>query len=123
MRGFRRASAALALLKDGAESPKETECRLLLNRHGYSDLDTNLEIFSNRGHFIARVDLAIEALKIAIEYEGDHHRDRAQWQRDIARRRRIEAEGWIYIPVTQHDLNDPRAFLSALAAASASRMR
>ncbi|WP_214466646.1 hypothetical protein [Microbacterium flavescens] len=115
-RGVRLAREALALVDDRSESPKETELRLLLTRAGVGPLATN-HVVTGRAGFVARVDLAIVELRIAIEYEGDHHRDPSQWRRDIARRRRLDALGWIYLPVTQADLTDPRALLADLRAA------
>lgn len=116
-RSVRTAKQALELMDDGAESPKESELRLLLVGAGFGPFRTNLELRDSRGRFVARVDLALAELRIAVEYEGDHHRDSAQWRKDIARRRRIEALGWIYIPVTQADLDDPSNLLSDLASA------
>ena len=120
-RGTARLRAALALLDTGSESPKETELRLVLRSAGFWPLEANLEIHDRWGRFVARVDLAIAGLRIAIEYEGDHHRDRDQWRRDISRRRRIEAEGWLYLSVTQSDLSNPRQLIADLRAAIASR--
>ncbi|WP_345803124.1 hypothetical protein AAIB33_08605 [Microbacterium sp. AZCO] len=116
-RGVRTARQALELLDGGAESPKESELRVLLIRAGFGPFATNIELRDAHGVFVARVDLALPDLRIAIEYEGDHHRDREQWRQDIARRRRIEALGWIYLPVTQADLDDPGKVLRDLAAA------
>lgn len=41
------------------------------------------------------MDLAWEELRLCLEFDGDQHRtDRAQWQRDRARRRGLEADDW-----------------------------
>ncbi len=112
---------AVALIDDRAESPKETELRLLLVRAGFGPFAANFVVRDASGRFIARVDLALPAQRIAVEYEGDHHRDRDQWRRDLARRRRLEALGWIYLPVTQADLSDPADLLADLRAAVARR--
>lgn len=120
-RGSRLAREALELLDGAAESPKESELRILLLSAGIGPLASNPDIYDDSGRWIARVDLALEHLRIAVEYEGDHHRDRMQWQRDIARRRRIEAAGWKYLSVTQQDVTDPRALLADLRAAVRSR--
>lgn len=120
-RGVRAAREALLLVDDGSESPKETELRLLLQRAGIGPLATNATVRDAYGRFVARVDLALVDLRIAVEYEGDHHRDPTQWRRDLARRRRLEALGWIYVPVTQADLSDPRALLADLRAAVSRR--
>ncbi|MFH8250415.1 hypothetical protein ACH3VR_08640 [Microbacterium sp. B2969] len=116
-RGVCTARQALELLDGGAESAKESELRVLLTGAGFGPFTSNFELRDDRGVFVARVDLALPELRIAIEYEGDHHRDREQWRRDIARRRRIEALGWIYVPVMQADLTDPRTLLGDIAAA------
>lgn len=116
-RGVKTARLGLELLTDRSESPKESELRMLLIEAGYDDIAVNVEVFDDVGNFVARVDLALTPLRIAIEYEGDHHRDRAQWQRDLARRRRLEALGWIYLTVTQIDLDHPFRLLTDLAAA------
>lgn len=115
--GARTAREALDLLDDGADSAKESELRLLLLESGFGPFASNFELRDSGRGFVARVDLALPHLRIAIEYEGDHHRDKEQWRRDIARRRRIEALGWIYLPVTQADLDDPRKLLADLASA------
>jgi hypothetical protein len=54
---------------------------------------------------LARPDLSYLPEKIAIEYEGDHHRtDRQQWKRDKSRRRLLEDHGWLVIEVIDDDV-------------------
>lgn len=113
-RGRPRLRRALDLLDARAESPKESELRVLLIEGGLALPELQHEIRDEVGRFVGRVDLAYPALKIAIEYEGDHHRDRGQWQRDLARRRCLEALGWRYVTVTQTDLDSPGPLLSDL---------
>ncbi|MFY1654640.1 hypothetical protein ACN27J_27635 [Solwaraspora sp. WMMB762] len=43
-----------------------------------------------RGRFIGRVDLAYPQWRIALEYEGDHHRGRATFRRDVHRYNRAQ---------------------------------
>lgn len=109
---------AIELLDPKAESPKESELRVLLISRGIEGLTANYELCDG-GLFVARLDLALPLLRIALEYEGDYHRDRNQFRRDLARRRRIEALGWTYLAVTQADLNDPSSLLNDLHAAIA----
>lgn len=116
-RGLRRLRLAMELLDEGAESPKESELRVLLVERGFPVPVCNERVFDEAHRFVARVDLAYPDLRIAIEYEGDHHRDRDQWRRDLQRRRRLEALGWTYLSVTQADLDDPRALVRDLRAA------
>lgn len=59
------------------------------------------------GVWIAQVDLAYPRQRLAIEYEGDHHRTAAdQWATDIDRVERLHAAGWRVIRVTRADLAD-----------------
>lgn len=103
--------AALPFARERVESPKETETRLLLTAAGLPEPIVQF-VIRDRGRFIARVDLAYPALKIAIEYEGDGHRtDRQQWRIDIRRQRELEARGWIVIRLTEADLADGGASL------------
>lgn len=102
--GSRTIRSALPLARAGAESPKETETRLLITAAGLPEPAVQHEVFHQR-RLIARVDLAYPELKIAIEYEGDGHRtSKEQWRRDIRRQRDLEDRGWIVIRLTQHDL-------------------
>lgn len=105
--------AALELARDKVESPKETETRLLLLRHGLPEPVVQFEVFEGP-RLVARLDLSYPDLKIAIEYEGDGHRtDPQQWRRDIQRQRELEDLGWIVIRLTQEDLGDGCAALLA----------
>jgi len=116
-RGRRNLRRALELLDERSESPKESELRVLIVEAGLPRPVCNASVFDSSQGFVARVDLSYPDRRIAIEYEGDHHREKAQWRADLARRRRLEAQGWLYLSVTQDDLNDSRAFLTDLRAA------
>lgn len=119
-RGILNLRRALELVDPVAESPKESELRVLLIESGFPWPISQHVVRERDSTFVARVDLAYPELLIAIEYEGDHHRERAQWRADLARRRRLESLGWRYITVTQADLDDPRALFADLRAALAS---
>jgi len=111
--GCGKVRAALEVVREGAESPKETETRMLLLDFRLPEPVMQHSVFAD-GRFIARVDLAYPQWRIAIEYDGDHHRtDRNQWRTDIRRHRALEDEGWIVIRVTQLDLRDGGAPLAA----------
>jgi very-short-patch-repair endonuclease len=50
------------------------------------------------------LDMGWEKYKVAIEYDGDHHRsNRRQYVRDQQRLRKLEAMGWIIIRVIAED--------------------
>jgi len=69
------------------------------------------------------VDLAYPELRIAIEYEGEHHLlDPEQWTRDIARYERLTAAGWRVIRVTKTELfGNPAEVVRRVRAAIAER--
>ncbi|MCI1020382.1 hypothetical protein HWD99_17280 [Microbacterium sp. C5A9] len=120
--GSRRVRDALPRARDGVESPKETETRLLIVDGGFPEPEVQYEIREG-GRLVARTDLAYPDLRITIEYEGDGHRtSRTQWRRDIQRQRELEDLGWIVIRVTQLDLAERgRSLLDRIRRAIASR--
>ena len=62
-----------------------------------------------------------EDIKVAVEYEGDHHRtDRRQFNRDIARVDALTELGWIVVRVTVEDV--PGGILRRVAVAWARRV-
>jgi len=101
-RGVRLVSEVVRLVDDGAESPMETRLRLVLVFGGLPRPVTQFEIRRRGGGFVARVDLAYPELKIAIEYDGEDHRD--QWAEDIVRQNAIIGEGWTLMRYTKHDV-------------------
>ena len=53
---------------------------------------------------VAFVDMGWEQHKVAVEYDGDHHRtNRRQYARDQRRLRKLEELGWIVIRVIAED--------------------
>ncbi|WP_427006310.1 hypothetical protein [Pseudarthrobacter sp. H2] len=76
--GYRRALQARSLMRAGTDSPKETELRLLLLRHGLPEPGINIPMFDETGRWIQDPDLSYEEQKIAIQYDGGHHATPAQ---------------------------------------------
>jgi very-short-patch-repair endonuclease len=69
---------------------------------------------------VAFLDMGWREFKVAVEYDGDHHRnDRRQYVKDIARLRMLEALGWIVIRVIADD--KPRDVVARVEAALISR--
>jgi hypothetical protein len=119
-RNIRRARKTLQLVDAGAESPRETWLRLLLVGAGYPRPQTQIPVYGEYGDLVAVLDMGWEDLKIAIEYEGDHHRtDRRQFNRDIARFEVLTELGWIVVRVTVEDV--PGGILRRVAVAWARR--
>jgi hypothetical protein len=102
--GAARSRRALALVEPATDSPMETRLRLLLVLAGLPRPVAGLDVVAHGG-WIARPDLSYPELKIAIEYDGDHHRvSRRQWQNDIGRRRVLEEQGWLVLVFTAEDV-------------------
>jgi hypothetical protein len=95
---------AATLVEPATDSSMETRLRLLLVLAGLPRPVANRDVVAHGG-WIARPDLSYPELKIAIEYDGDHHRvSRRQWQNDIGRRRVLEEEGWLVLVFTADDV-------------------
>jgi hypothetical protein len=119
-RNIRRARRALTLVDAGAESPRETWLRLLIIDAGYPRPQTQIPVYGEYGELVAVLDMGWEDVKIALEYEGDHHRvDRRQFNRDIARCEALHELGWITLRVTAEDTQG--GILGRVAAAWARR--
>jgi very-short-patch-repair endonuclease len=120
-RNIRRARRALTLVDAGAESPRETWLRLLLIEAGYPRPQTQIPVYGEYGELVAVLDMGWEDIKLAVEYEGEHHRtDRRQFNRDIARFEALTTDlGWVVVRVTVEDV--PGGILRRVAAAWARR--
>ncbi|CKI35416.1 hypothetical protein LTT02_25200 [Mycolicibacterium smegmatis] len=102
-RGIRQARTIIALVDPGAESPRETWLRLVVVRAGYPPPQTQYAVLNEYGALIGEVDMAWPELKIALEYEGQHHTDPVTLRKDIQRADEMMENGWIVIRVTARD--------------------
>jgi hypothetical protein len=105
----------------GAQSPMETYLRLFLVDHGLPRPVVQLAVRDERGQLLGYVDLGYREQRIGIEYEGDYHRDRVTFRRDIARVNAMQEEGWVIVRVTANDLRDPARLLRQLRSLLAAR--
>ncbi|MDX2377808.1 endonuclease domain-containing protein [Microbacterium sp. LRZ72] len=103
--GIRALRAALPRLRTGAASRRETWLRLSLVDAGLPEPVLDHDVLDELGRFVACVDLAYPELKIAIEYDGEHHRtDARQWAADIDRLDRLAEEGWRVVRATNRHI-------------------
>lgn len=107
--GLPLARKAVELVREGTESIMESKARVQLLDAGLPDPQVNLNVDDSNGEFVARVDMAYELERVAIEYEGRHHAlDAEQFEKDIYRTRRLGDIGWTVIRITAKDIADPR---------------
>ncbi len=106
--GYRRAMRARALMRANTDSPKETELRLLLIRHGLPEPGINVPIFDETGGWIQDPDLSYEQEKSRSSTTAAHHANPAQRRSDIFRDENARDAGWRVVVLTQTDL-DPFA--------------
>jgi very-short-patch-repair endonuclease len=110
---------AAALVDARAESRPESITRVVLVQAGFAVVPQFRVVVGSR--VVARVDLALPKLKIAIEYDGRWHEGDLQRALDNDRLAALRAAGWTVIVVTAELLRDPRRLVVAVAAAVAER--
>lgn len=91
---------AFELIREGAESPKETEWRLLITRAGFPEPRINHPVYGPRGDLIAIIDMAYPEWLTGADYEGRHHaEDPQQFARDGVRYNALIKAGWYDIRI------------------------
>jgi very-short-patch-repair endonuclease len=105
--GRDRLARALREIRSGSASPGETRTRLLLVRAGIREPELNAGV--QLPNELVHPDMAWPDRMVAVEYEGDGHREREQFQYDIGRYERMQAAGWTVVRVVSSDLQGARA--------------
>ena len=117
-RGIRNLRAALPLLCERADSAPESEIRIAILAAGLPAPDVNEPVYDSHGVFVAQPDLTWRSYRVALEYEGDHHRtDREQWNEDIRRINALQLIDWVAIRASSPDYRRPGALLVKLRTA------
>ena len=75
----------------------------MLEDHGYGGFRPDLELRSPDGYPVLP-DLADPVLRISIHYDGTHHDQQGQRERDVRRQRATAQNGWTEIRLTARDL-------------------
>jgi hypothetical protein len=116
--GVSRFREAVRLARPGVESPMESRLRLVVVGGGLPEPVVQHEVYDANGHFVARLDLAYRKRRIGLEYDGDHHRERATFQRDAVRLNRLRLLGWTVLRFTADDvLRHPERVIAHVRAA------
>jgi hypothetical protein len=117
-RGVRKARAALALSRVGADSPPETRLRLALLYAELPEPAVNAAVIDELGNSHHQPDLSYPEYRVGIEYEGSVHSDAEQVARDISRAERAHALGWTEVRISRrHMVNDARAAVAKVRSA------
>ncbi|MEP6629546.1 MAG: hypothetical protein ABJA89_03705 [Lapillicoccus sp.] len=107
-RGGGTARRAAALVRAGVDSPPESRLRLLVVLAGLPEPEVNHIIRDpHTGEWLRRFELGYPELRIAVEYEGRHHRDDEDvWAADIDRREDLDRRTWRVVQVISSGLDE-----------------
>lgn len=98
-----RLGRAAQLVRCGARSRPETHLRLLLVGNGIREPEINGDIHDG-AHWIAECDLVFRRERVIVEYEGDSHREKKQFRKDIDRYELLQSLGWRVVRVHAGEL-------------------
>jgi very-short-patch-repair endonuclease len=101
-RGSARARAVLAVADPRAESPMESVLRWLLHEAGVPAPVLQHEIRTPGGSF--RVDFAWPDRMLVVEFDGNVHRDRGVFVKDVRRQNELVTGGWTVLRFTSADV-------------------
>ena len=121
-RGVVAVRRALELADGRAASPPESELRLLLAVAGVA-VTPQVVVRTVDGAFVARVDLAVDGTRVAVEYDGAWHGLASQVDRDRARLNALQDAGWTVVHVTAEMMRDPAGVVAAVRRAVARAAR
>lgn len=105
-RGHRRLVRAFPQLNDRAESRRESLLRVIVVNAGIPGVVANVWITTSGGYGY-RGDLVILERKLIIEYQSRFHDGTKEFDSDMTRISRLEADGWYVLQINNRDLADP----------------
>lgn len=109
-RGLRQLRLAVPQLDSASASPPESRLRMLCHlRTALPPLLVNAMVLSPSGTFLGIPDLLEPTTGLAIEYDGEYHRELRQHTADNLREERLESAGLTVLRVTALDLKDQTA--------------
>lgn len=99
VRGLLQVPSMLKQVDPGAESLRETDLRLTLIDAGFPRPQTQIRVRRPNGRSYY-LDMGWPELRVAVEYDGEHHRtDRLSYTNDVARSEYLASVGWIVVRV------------------------
>ncbi|MGV0800245.1 DUF559 domain-containing protein, partial [Mycolicibacterium elephantis] len=103
-RGIVAVRELIPLARAEAESPMESEARLVMIDGGLAPTELQYEIV-DRDFRTWRVDFAWPECRLAVEYDGfDWHSDQDQFRRDRLKRAALQEVGWSVLSVVFDDV-------------------
>lgn len=102
LRARPKLEAAVDLIREDVDSPMETDLRLWAVSRNLPEPTVHPAVYCPTIDRTLHPDLGYPKEKLALEYEGDHHRtSEHQWAADIDRVNALRAAGWTVIRVTK----------------------
>ena len=98
------ARRAAAYVRKGVDSPMETRLRMLIVLAGLPEPVVNVVLVHEDGSWRRRFDLCYPRIKLVVEYNGRHHREKSQRSADEARANELEPEGYLILPFEAEDI-------------------
>jgi very-short-patch-repair endonuclease len=96
----------------------ESWTRWLVHEAGLPMPDLQPDLTDANGWFIGRADFVWWDQKVLVEFDGDHHRDRQAWVKDVRRQNALIAAGWTILRFTSADvLGRPGYVIATIRAA------
>jgi very-short-patch-repair endonuclease len=114
--GICGAREALRLSDARSESRPESRLRVILALAGI-ELTPQVVVTTPAGEFVGRVDLGVEELRLAVEYDGMWHVSRPEYSRGKIRLNQLHAAGWRVETVTADQMRDPAAVVESIRTA------
>jgi very-short-patch-repair endonuclease len=110
-RGRRTLREALPLLHERSESPQESRIRIALIRANIPGLSINAPVRGASGRTY-RADFAFLERGLLLEYQGDYHRERDQFRRDLTRTLDLQTAGLSVVLLGPDDIRSESAFIA-----------
>lgn len=103
-RGVALARAVMAIGDPLAGSPMESVLRWLIHEAGLSRPVLQHVIRDDAGRFVACVDMAWPQLRVLVEFDGEVHRERRVFVKDLRRQNGIVLAGWRVLRFSSADV-------------------
>lgn len=113
-RGVRLARNALTLLSERAESRPESRLRVMIVTSNLPPVVVNHTLVDSETGKQVRPDFTFQRHHVILEYQGDYHRTKSQWRRDMTRRSRLESQGWKVMELNADDLKNPTELIARI---------